>query len=939
MKTVSHLYVDDNALVGFLERLPNHHRLLVQIFSGVIDPLVLQQIGGRITDYYPSAAIIGSTTSGSIYEGKSYTEAIVLSMTCFDHTEVITRYYPTADALSGRLAGQFAEQQSAVCVIAFGDVLQGKPHHFLSAFSEEAPTVMFAGGNAADQDQFKKTWLVHQHQTHDQGMVLAFLSGEQINCHNDYFLNWIPVGKTMVVTRCEDNIIYELDHRPVIQVHQHYLGDEVVVDIPNSILAFPLLRCTGKIPIARVALGQNAQGGIIYAGDFLEGEVVRFGIPEHQDAFNNANQLAQTLANQLAIESLFVYSCTARRMFLGEDIDIELNVFQELSPVSGFFTYGEYFHLPSSNQTLNITSTILALSETKTRHNTLYSREHGAHPVSHSVLKSLVNLVNVTAKELSSNMRLLEQYREALDQALIVSKTDIHGNITYINDHFEKISGFSRAEILGKNHNLVRHPDMPKHVFRDLWRKVHDKKIWHGVIKNKRKDNTDYTVKSTIIPIMDDRDQVVEFIGIRTDITELLQTQAMIEQQFIDKLTGLPNRNALLHHIETQGITLLGLVDIRNFKAFNDFYGIDFSDRILIEFVSWLNYFAQRHSLTVYRVFGNRFALVPRHIATSTVSKESEQVISFEQLLYKLWLALDKELFVVQESSIELDVFLGIGVGTEHLLPLAESAVNQAKSRSHQRCVMICDNHSAPQQDHLHWVYEIRDALSEGRIVNFYQPIVSLKGESLRKYEALVRLIRRDGSVVSPALFIDVAKKTRYYQEITRCVFDQSLLVSRQYGVQISVNLSIEDIVNNDLREHILCSLQENKGVNLVLEITESESIEDYAMVKDFIDSVHFAGFQVAIDDFGSGYSNFAYLVEMQADYLKIDGSIIKEILTDTNSRLVTESIVDIARKLNIAVVAEFVINEAIEAVLIQLGVDYAQGYFYGAPKALSEII
>jgi EAL domain-containing protein (putative c-di-GMP-specific phosphodiesterase class I) len=133
--------------------------------------------------------------------------------------------------------------------------------------------------------------------------------------------------------------------------------------------------------------------------------------------------------------------------------------------------------------------------------------------------------------------------------------------------------------------------------------------------------------------------------------------------------------------------------------------------------------------------------------------------------------------------------------------------------------------------------------------------------------------------------------------------------------------------------------LQENKGVNLVLEITESESIEDYAMVKDFIDSVHFAGFQVAIDDFGSGYSNFAYLVEMQPDYLKIDGSIIKEILTDTNSRLVTESIVDIARKLNIAVVAEFVINEAIEAVLIQLGVDYAQGYFYGAPKALSEII
>lgn len=939
MKTVSHLYVGDRALVQFLEQLPKHHRLLVQIFSGVIDSVLLQEISERITGYYPSAGIIGSTTSGSIYEGKTYQEAIVLSVTCFDYTEVITRYYPTADAVSGQLAGQFAIQTSAVCIIAFGDVLQGTPHHFLSAFSEQAPTVMFAGGNAADQDRFEKTWLVHQNQVYDQGMVLAFLVGEQINCHNDYFLNWIPVGKAMAVTRCEDNVIYELDHRPVIQVYQHYLGDEVIVDIPNSILAFPLLRCTGEKPIARVALGQNTQDGIVYAGDFIEGESVRFGIPEHQDAFTNATQLAQALANQLAIESLFVYSCTARRMFLGADIDIELNVFQELSPVSGFFTYGEYFHLSPTNQTLNITSTILALSETKTQHNTVYSREHNTHPVSHSVLKSLVNLVNVTAKELSSNMRVLEQYRSALDQALIVSKTDVKGNITYVNDHFEKISGFSRSEILGKNHNIVRHPDMPNHLFRDLWRRVHDKKIWHGVIKNKRKDNTDYTVKSTIIPIMDEQDQIVEFIGIRTDITELVQTQAMIEQQFIDKLTGLPNRNALLHDIETQGVMLLGLLDIRNFKAFNDFYGIDFSDRILVEFVSWLRYFAQQYALAVYRVFGNRFALVPHQVATPTDCKENDQVIAFEQLLYKLWSALDKESFVVQESNIELDVFLGIGVGAEHLLPLAESAVNQAKTRSHQRCVVVCDNHSSQQQDHLHWVYEIRDALNEGRIVSFYQPIVSLKGEKLRKYEALVRLIRRDGSVVSPAGFIDIAKKTRYYQEITRCMFDQSLLVSQQHGVQISVNLSIEDIVNNDLREHILCSLQENKGVNLVLEITESESIEDYAMVKDFIDSVHFAGFQVAIDDFGSGYSNFAYLVEMQADYLKIDGSIIKEILTDTNSRLVTESIVDIARKLNIAVVAEFVTDEAIEAVLIQLGVDYAQGYFYGAPKALSDII
>jgi PAS domain S-box-containing protein len=538
---------------------------------------------------------------------------------------------------------------------------------------------------------------------------------------------------------------------------------------------------------------------------------------------------------------------------------------------------------------------------------------------------------------ISKNYLILNQYRIALDYSSIVSKTDPKGNITYVNEKFEVISGYTQAELLGVNHNILRHPDMPAQTFKDLWRTISHKKTWQGIVKNRKKDGSSYTVNSVIMPILDENNHIIEYISIRNDITALLQQQKLINQQQIDNLTNLPSRSALLADIENNQLTMVALVDICNFKFFNDFYGIDVGDKILIEVVSWLTIFAQKHHLKVYRVFGDRFAITPLTPCQGANGIENSCTVEgFIETLEVLWSGIEQELFDINHEIIDIEVTIGLATGHRYLLPLAESALNIAKNNFSGKKITLFNEQSVHQQDYLKWIHLVRDALSDGRIINYYQPIVNPKNASEIKYEALVRLIKQDGSVVLPFFFLDIIKKTRYYQKITRTVFDQALDFSLKNKVQVSINLSIKDIENIGLRDYILEQLSTHQGGMVTLEITESESIQDYTTVKSFIRNVQQHGAKIAIDDFGSGYSNFSYLVEMKTDYLKIDGSLIKNILTDNNSLLVIESIVDVARKLKIKVVAEFVSDEAIADKLKSMGVDYLQGFYYGAPKEIA---
>ena len=146
----------------------------------------------------------------------------------------------------------------------------------------------------------------------------------------------------------------------------------------------------------------------------------------------------------------------------------------------------------------------------------------------------------------SSDTQLLSEYKRVVDASSIVSKTDLKGVITYTNDQFCKISGYSKEELIGKPHNIVRHPNMPKEAFEDLWNTIKDKKIWRGVVENLKKDGSSYFVKATIIPILDENDNIVEYIGLREDITDLIEQEKEIERLTAQNLKSAVSQAMML---------------------------------------------------------------------------------------------------------------------------------------------------------------------------------------------------------------------------------------------------------------------------------------------------------------------------------------------------------------------------------------------------------
>ena len=195
-------------------------------------------------------------------------------------------------------------------------------------------------------------------------------------------------------------------------------------------------------------------------------------------------------------------------------------------------------------------------------------------------------------------------------------------------------------------------------------------------------------------------------------------------------------------------------------------------------------------------------------------------------------------------------------------------------------------------------------------------------------------MIDEDGATIAPFYFLDISKKTKKYFDITKLVIAQSFEMFKTNEIEFSINLSVMDIAEPQILDYIVMMLQRYSiGSRVVFEIVESEYIENFNIVTSFIDEVKKYGCKIAIDDFGTGYSNFEYLIKLKADYLKIDGSLIKNINTDYNAFLVVSTIVEFSKKLNMQTIAEFVENEEVFKIVQQLGIDYSQGYYFSTPK------
>lgn len=449
----------------------------------------------------------------------------------------------------------------------------------------------------------------------------------------------------------------------------------------------------------------------------------------------------------------------------------------------------------------------------------------------------------------------------------------------------------------------------------------------HFLIKPIDLDKLDWTL-----------DKVAKIVMMRRELQE--KRQEMIEQLYTDPLTGLPNRIKLLADMITAPAPLLALVNIDSFKEINDFYGHSVGDFILEELAVALYELSSPFGIKLYKLQSDEYALL---------RKNCEDLSLFSNALSQISEEIGRRIFMYHDLSISLNITIGAAVSdtsqegerrlADELLAKADMALKTAKRK---RVPVLFYNPSMQIEKeyefNLLWSRKLKQAIEEERIEVFYQPIFSPGEEKPHKFEALVRLIEEDGRVVSPYFFLNVAKRTRLYPTLTRIVVEKTLKLAKERSEFFSINISIEDIQNPETVDFIIERLSHyGVGERIAFEILESDGIEDYDEVNRFITRIREQGCAISIDDFGSGYSNFVHLVRMEVDFLKIDASLVKNIDTDPSTRITVEMIVMFAKRLGIATIAEFVHSKEVYDIVVQLGVDYIQGYYTGEPVALGK--
>jgi len=400
----------------------------------------------------------------------------------------------------------------------------------------------------------------------------------------------------------------------------------------------------------------------------------------------------------------------------------------------------------------------------------------------------------------------------------------------------------------------------------------------------------------------------------------------LLIEQSTDSLTGLPNRVRLLSDINKSLSPSLMILDINNFKSINNLYGLEVGDKLLYSFAKYTQKHIN-HKYKLYRISGDRFAIL-----CFQFNPKEETAVSIERILNKI----QNHCYHIDSIDINLTLTAGINRNEkDFLIPKAEQALQTAKDNNKEYFIFEKTNKDADiHKENLLWAQKINTALMDDRIVPYFQLIKHNQTDKKNKFEALVRLIDEDNNIISPFYFLDAAKSTRQYASLTKIMIEKTFSAIENKDIEASINFTVEDIRDDFTIKFFKEKLNEYQVANQVtVELTESEGIENYSEIAEFIHEIKKLGCRIAIDDFGTGYSNFTHLIHLNVDYLKIDGSIIKNIIKDKNAEIVAKTLVQFSKQLGIETVAEFVDSQEIFNKVKELGIDYSQGYYLAEPQ------
>ena len=425
-------------------------KTLLQIFSGLIKEPQLKELVDILKTKNNQVKFIGTTTAGEIYNGQVGSEGIAVSIMSFNDTEVNTAHFEDDDEfiLGEDIAKEMFESDTKAMIL-FIDGLLTNGSNVIDGIASINNTIPIAGGMAGDNGNVAATFVVDQNGVYNKGAVVATLQSDNLEVHTDYQLNWHPIGKTMTVTKAEGTRLYELDGVSVSDVYTKYLGKNIGDNLPHSAIEFPLIKLDENgLEVCRTFVHRFEDGSLQTIGNIFEGDKVKF-------AFGNINLVIDTTEQKTSElysyypEAIFTYSCASRITFMQSEVIRELEPLNRIAPIAGFFTYGEIFHRGGKNHLLNISLTILMLSEKQTKQTVQTvkkesletKREQNFFKGKHFlVLDALTNLTTQVISELNESKDEIEKShkntKDSIEYASIIQQA-IVPNSEVLNSYFK----------------------------------------------------------------------------------------------------------------------------------------------------------------------------------------------------------------------------------------------------------------------------------------------------------------------------------------------------------------------------------------------------------------------------------------------------------------------------------------------------------------------
>ena len=540
------------------------------------------------------------------------------------------------------------------------------------------------------------------------------------------------------------------------------------------------------------------------------------------------------------------------------------------------------------------------------------------------------------------------RYRDLVETSHdLIWITDAQGRFTYLNNAAHDILGLAPKDLIGRcffdfeadaSHisnrrflaTLKRHGEVKNYVTHLLTAKREDR--WIGI-------------NARVVP--DENGALLGIRGTARDITEQhLATQRVEHLALHDALTDLPNRHSLSRTIElalqSGEVGALLFLDVDHFRYINDNFGHRTGDQLIVGVGSALRDMMRSVSGELFRLGGDEFAIhLQAALRREAVGVAETALDAIRRYRFR---ASDDKVISNLSISIGIALYPFHGNDLPALLSNVDIAMYQAKDLGRNRHVLFDQSPDSLRSTHkrIHWAKKLRDALEEDRLVLFHQPVVRLNDQKPVHYEILVRIRDNDGNYILPDNFVELAESLGLIQEIDLRVIEKLLAFMIETGqqgkkVRYFVNLSRVSISDQRWIRRFLALLQAS-GVNpsqLVFEITETAAMSEIDVTLTFIRRLKDMGCRFALDDFGAGFSSFYYLKRFEVDYLKIDGSFIRDLATDEGSRIFVKALNDVARGLEKQVIAEWVETPRVLNLLLEMGIQFGQGYLFRRPTLL----